>query len=157
MSMTQLERIIRESGLEPRACVLRHLTRTSRAVVANFDAALSPSGLTGNQFNVLMALAHRGPLKVNDLAAAIGMHPSTTPRLLAPLKRRRFVGTRTGRDRRERLIAITSSGTRALIVAYPSWARVQQHILKRLSDDGWSEAMEVLRSIRESLPESATK
>ena len=36
--------------------MLRHVTRTSRAVVGAFDEALAPVGLTGGQFNVLMSL-----------------------------------------------------------------------------------------------------
>jgi DNA-binding MarR family transcriptional regulator len=98
----RLERVIRKSNLDPSFCVLRHVTRTSRSVVAAFDTALKPSGLTGNQFNLLMTLARMGPLNVNAVAAAVGMHPSTVPRLIAPLARRRLVRRQAGADRRAR-------------------------------------------------------
>jgi DNA-binding MarR family transcriptional regulator len=147
----RLERFIRKSNVDPSFCVLRHVARTSRSVVAAFDAALKPAGLTGNQFNLLMTLARMGPLNVNGVAAAVGMHPSTVPRLIAPLARRRLVRTRAGADRRERLITVTESGQRKLVAAYPYWAALQRQIVTRLGDKGWVSAMAVLRQVRKSI------
>lgn len=146
-----LEKTIRKTHLDPASCVLRHVTRTSRSVVASFDAAFAPLGLTGHQFTVLMTLARSGPLKVTDLAAAVGMHPSTTPRLIAPLARRGLIHTRTGTDRRERLIAVTRKGHIKLLRAFPKWAEAQRRIVGRLGKAEWSTAIEVLREIRASL------
>src|SRR5579864_217773 len=71
---TALENLIRESKLEPASCVLRHVTSTSRLIVAAFDAALSPAGLTGHQFNLLVLR--------KELSDGVG------PRLLQLLQRR---------------------------------------------------------------------
>jgi len=147
----RLEKVIQKSNLDPSLCVLRHVTRTSRSVVAAFDAALKPAGLTGNQFNLMMTLARMGPLNVNAVAAAVGMHPSTVPRLIAPLARRRLVRSRAGADRRERLIVLTERGSGKLIAAYPYWAAVQRQVVARLGDAGWIAAMKVLQQIRESV------
>jgi DNA-binding MarR family transcriptional regulator len=147
----RLERIIRQSNLDPSFCVLRHVTRTSRSVVAAFDTALKPSGLTGNQFNLLMTLARMGPMNVNAVAAAVGMHPSTVPRLMAPLANRRLVGRRAGSDRRERVIVVTESGRRKLVAAYPYWAALQRQVVSRLGDEGWVSTMTVLQQLRKSV------
>jgi DNA-binding MarR family transcriptional regulator len=147
----RLENVIRDSKLEPSICVLRHVTRTSRSIVAAFDAALQPAGVTGLQFNLLMTLARAGPMNVNGVAAAVGMHPSTVPRLIAPLARRRLVRSRAGKDRRERVMAVTKSGNRTLLAAYPYWAAVQRRVETHMGDQGWSRAMEVLREIRKSV------
>ena len=143
-----LESLIRESNLEPASCVLRHVTSTSRVIVAAFDAALSPAGLTGHQFNLLMTLARSGPMNVNGLAAAVGMHPSTTPRVTAPLARDGLIRIQAGTDRRERLLAITRKGIERLSRAYPRWAQVQREIVNRLGDQEWSSAMRSLKDIR---------
>ena len=147
----RLERIIRKSNLDPAFCALRHVTRTSRSVVAAFDTALKPAGLTGNQFNLLMTLARMGPLNVNAVAAAVGMHPSTVPRLIAPLARRRLVRRQAGADRRERVIVVTESGRRKLTAAYPFWAALQRQVASRLGDEGWVSAMAVLQQVRKSV------
>jgi DNA-binding MarR family transcriptional regulator len=151
----RLEDVIRESNLEPSVCVLRRVTRTSRSVVAAVDAALKPAGLTGHQFNLLMTLARSGPMNVNGVAAAVGMHPSTVPRLIAPLARKRLVRSRAGKDRRERVMAATESGNRKLLAAYPYWAAVQRRVETHLGDQGWRAAIEVLREIRKSVDNRA--
>lgn len=147
----RLEQIILESKLEPASCVLRNVTRTSRLVVATFDAAFSSVGLTGQQFNVLMTVARSGPMNVNRLAILVGMHPSTTPRLLGPLKRKSLVSIKQGADRRERVIAVTHKGYVKLLRAFPCWSKVQGKILTQLGEQEWSSAMKALKNIRSSL------
>ena len=147
----RLEKVIRQSKLDPSFCALRHVTRTSRSIVAAVDAALKPAGLTGHQFNLLMTLARSGPMNVNGVAAAVGMHPSTVPRLMAPLARKRLVRSRAGKDRRERVMAATKSGNRKLLAANPYWAAVQRRVETHLGDQAWRSAMEVLREIRKSV------
>ena len=146
-----LEQAIEASHLDPDVCVLRHVTRTSRLVVANFDAAFAPFGLSGLQFNALMTLARRGPLNVGALSNAVGMHSSTTPRLMAPLLRERLVEARTGADRRERVLSVTAKGRGRLLRAYPSWVELQARIVGSIGEARWSTAMVALKSIRKSL------
>jgi DNA-binding MarR family transcriptional regulator len=151
---TALEKSIQKSKLDPATCVLRHITRTSRLIVATFDAAFAPVGLTGHQFNLLMTLARLGPMNVNKLAAAVGMHPSTTPRLIAPLTRGRLVRTHLGEDRRVRVIAVTRKGRARLARAFPRWAEVQKKLVSHLGPEEWSSAMTSLKKIRVSLRQS---
>jgi DNA-binding MarR family transcriptional regulator len=151
---TALEKLIQKSNLDPATCVLRHVTRASRLIVANFDAAFAPVGLTGHQFNLLMTLARSGPMNVNALAAAVGMHPSTTPRLIAPLARDRLVRTQPGSDRRVRVIAITRKGRARLARALPRWMELQKRIVSNLGTKEWSSAMTSLKKIRTSLRQS---
>lgn len=120
-------------------------------IVAVFDAALVPVGLTGHQFNILMILARSGPMNVNALAGAVGMHSSTTPRVIGPLARRGLVHSQTGNDRRERLVAITKKGNARLVHAFPLWAQVQKRIVTQVGNREWSSEIEMLRNIRQSL------
>lgn len=148
--MESLERLIGETNLDPASCALRHLTRTSRLIVASFDAAFSPLNLTGHQFNLLMTLARSGPMTVNYLAAVVGTHPSTIPRLIAPLKRRGLVRSQVGTDRRERLIASTRKASGLLLRAFPRWAETQRKIVSQLGDKEWSLTMAGLEKLRKS-------
>jgi DNA-binding MarR family transcriptional regulator len=147
----ELEKLIRASGLDPGHCVLRQVTRTSRTVVAAFDAALEPAGVTAHQFTVLVALAHGGPMKVSELADAVGMHPSTTPRKIAPLARRGLVRIRPGEDRRQRLIVLTAKGIATIKRAFPLWAEIQRRILQHLGPGAWPPVMQSLNAIRAPL------
>jgi DNA-binding MarR family transcriptional regulator len=96
-------------------------------------------------------LARREPLNVNGLAAAVGMHPSTTPRLIAPLMRCGWVRTQPGIDRRERVIVITGKGLARLVRAYPLWADIQRKVVGHLGIRRWSSTTAALRSLRKSL------
>lgn len=147
----ELKKLVERTGLDPACCVLRQVTRTSRMVVAAFDAALEPVGVTAHQFTVLVALAYGGPMNVSELAHTVGMHPSTTPRKLAPLARRGLVRIRHGEDRRQRLIALTARGIAALKRAFPLWAEIQRDILQHLGPGAWPPIMQSLSAIRAAL------
>jgi DNA-binding MarR family transcriptional regulator len=146
-----LARAVRSCAAHPSACVLRHISRTSRTVVSAYGQALKPSGLTGQQFNVLMSLAQTGPLTVNRLARLVGMDPTTVPRAIRPLRRRRLVGARTSEDRRERVIFVTAAGRRRLAAAVPMWHAVQRRVVCAIGLREWDALMADLRAVRRAL------
>lgn len=133
--------------LAPDACLLRHVARTSRAVVAAFDPALAPFGLTGHQFNLMMTLNQLGPLTVGQLAEKLGMDPSGVPRAVRPLGAVGHVATVRGQDRRQRVLSLTESGKFALERAVPAWTRVQHEITSALGQSRWLALIPELRAI----------
>ena len=155
MPADRLTRAVRSCAALPSTCVLHHISRTSRAVVSAFGDALKPSGLTGQQFNVLMSLAQAGPLTVNRLARLVGMDATTVPRALAPLRRRRLVGARASGDRRERVIFVTPAGRRRLAAAVPMWNAVQRRVVGVIGSREWDALMADLRAVRRALDSSA--
>jgi DNA-binding MarR family transcriptional regulator len=116
-----------------------------------YDQALKPVGLTGHQFNLLMSLAQDGPMTVNTLARHIGVDPSTVPRALIALKRNRLVAVDVGKDRRQRVIAITATGRRRLATALPQWEAVQRSILESVGHAAWDSLIADLRKVRRAL------
>jgi len=144
----QLERALRRCKLHPSTCVLRHVTRTSRAVVAAFDRALEPARLTGHQFNLMMTLALAGDLNVRSLADQLGMDPTTVPRVAAPLRRQRLIASTVGADRRERVLTVTARGRRRLAAAVPLWEAQQRRVVAALGDSAWSDTRAMLRALR---------
>ena len=133
----------------PELCVFRHVSRTMRAIARRYDRALQEAGLTGNQFTLLMTLAHRGQLTVGTLAAQLDSDPSTVPRLLRPLVDLGDVTVRVGRDRRARLVGITAAGTRHLAGALQHWDRVQEEMIAGIGDGRWKAIIGNLRVLRE--------
>lgn len=96
--------------LDPPSCVLRHVAKTSRAVIAAFDPAFAPIGLTGHQFNLMTTLNNNGELSVGALAGALGMDASGIPRAIKPLVSQDLVQVERGSDRRQRVLSLTDAG-----------------------------------------------
>lgn len=125
------------ADLDPGHCVFRHVSKLSRAVAAAYDQGLASSGLTAQQFNVMMTLHRSGPCLVGALAKLVGMHGSSVPRAIAPLAARGWVSASLGEDRRSRVLALTPAGEIRLAEALPAWRATQRAMLGRIGADPW--------------------
>ncbi len=145
------------SALSPDACLLRHVARTSRAVVAAYDPALATYGLTGHQFNLMMTLRNMGPVTVGELAKILGMDASGVPRAVRPLIDAGQVASRAGEDRRQRLLSLTAKGRVAVDAATPAWKQVQSELVGRIGPERWLDLVAELRSVRQAAIECSTR
>jgi DNA-binding MarR family transcriptional regulator len=132
----------------PDSCILRHVSRVSRAVVAAYDPALAPFGLTGHQFNLMMTLGNMGAMTVGALAETLGMDASGIPRAIRPLADEGLISVERGEDRRQRLLSLTPLGRRRLDTATPAWTRVQAELVDTIGSNRWSALMTDLRTVR---------
>ena len=79
----------------------------------HWTATLARTGVSPNQFLVLMALAETGPVCQQFLAGVIGIDPRNIVLILDSLGARGLVNRETDPDdRRRRLIELTSAGRR---------------------------------------------
>jgi DNA-binding MarR family transcriptional regulator len=147
----------RSDGLSPDACILRHVARTSRAVVAAYDPALAPFGLTGHQFNLMMTLGNMGPMTVGALADTLGMDASGVPRAIRPLTDEGLIAVERGEDRRQRLLSLTRAGRNLLDRATPAWQRVQAELIDAIGARRWSSLMGDLRALRRAAASCSTR
>jgi DNA-binding MarR family transcriptional regulator len=67
-------------------------------------------GLTFSQLATLLAVQALGPTCLTDLAAELGVLPSSLSRKRAPLIRRGLLRSRPGEDHRKTMISLTSLG-----------------------------------------------
>jgi DNA-binding MarR family transcriptional regulator len=104
-----------------RACPCLAARRRARALTRHFDAYLRPHGLRSTQFSVLAALAQRGPTGRGRLADGLGLERTTLTRSAATLERQGWIETLEADDARERPLALTTDGRRALDAALPAW------------------------------------
>jgi DNA-binding MarR family transcriptional regulator len=141
----------------PDACVLRHVARASRAVVAAYDPALARFGLTGHQFNLMMTLGNMGPLTVGALAETLGMDASGVPRAVRPLADEGLVSIERGKDRRQRLLSLTRTGRNLLDRATPAWQRVQAELVDAIGAGRWTSLMGDLRTLRRAAADCSTR
>jgi DNA-binding MarR family transcriptional regulator len=119
---------------EVSTCVWRRARRTTRRLTQLYDRALAPGGLTAGQFDILANLfgASLAPPRcapVGELAARMGMHPTTLTRELRPLQARGLIeAAQPARDRRVRPVRLTGAGRLALKAAVPLWRAAQQAV-----------------------------
>jgi DNA-binding MarR family transcriptional regulator len=145
------------SPSSPDACILRHVSRASRAVISAYDPALAPFGLTGHQFNLMMTLGSLGPLTVGALAETLGMDASGVPRAIRPLTDEDLVAVERGADRRQRVLSLTASGRKRLALATPAWARVQDELVDTIGGKRWLSLIAELRSMRHAAAACSTR
>jgi len=143
--------------VSPDACIFRHVSRASRAVVAAYDPALAPFGLTGHQFNLMMTLGNKGPLTVGALADALGMDASGVPRAIRPLADDDLISVERGADRRKRLLSLTPSGRKRLNLATTAWTSVQGELVDAIGANRWASLMSELRTVRRAAVACSTR
>lgn len=113
---------------ETRACPCLAARRRARAITRHFDAYLRPHGLRSTQFSVLAMLAQRGPTGRVRLADGLGLERTTLTRSAATLARQGWIETLGTNDARERPLALTDAGRRALEAALPAWKEARDRL-----------------------------
>src|SRR5215470_1310195 len=107
----------------------------SRTMVAVATRSLGAAAeeTTIAQYRALVVLASRGPQRMVDLAAALGVTPSTAGRLCDRLVRKRLIRRQRARaDRREVLVSITAPGRQVVDQATQRRRALIAGILSRL-------------------------
>jgi DNA-binding MarR family transcriptional regulator len=95
------------------SAVVEAVLGASRVLVAVAARSLADVGeeVTVQQYRALVVLASRGPQRVQSLAEALAVTPSTATRMCDRLVRKGLVRRRTARsDRREVRITLTGAG-----------------------------------------------
>lgn len=139
------------------ACILRHVSRASRAVVAAYDPALAPFGFAGHQFNLMMTLANMGLLTVGALADTLGMDASGVPRAVRPLADEGMISVERGADRRQRVLSLTVLGRTRLDRAGPAWSRVQEELVNAVGATRWQSMMSEMRALQTAAAGCSTR
>jgi DNA-binding MarR family transcriptional regulator len=111
------------------------LLTASRTMVAVATRSLGAAAeeTTIAQYRALVVLASRGPQRMVDLAAALGVTPSTAGRMCDRLLRKKLIRRQRARaDRREVLVSITAAGRQVVDQATARRRALIAAILARL-------------------------
>lgn len=115
------------------ACLCLHVQRAARAIARRFDEALRPVGLTSGQFSLMMSLNRPNPPSIGSVSSLLAMDRTTLTANLKPLQRRGLVEVAVDpRDRRSRLMTLTTEGRSVLAAAVPIWETTHAEIENRL-------------------------
>jgi MarR family transcriptional regulator, 2-MHQ and catechol-resistance regulon repressor len=108
--------------------------KTYRTLLAKADASIKKVGLCDSDFRVLEALLHKGPLPVNVIGEKVEL---TTGSITTAVDRMEakwlVVRKRHPRDRRVRLVELTTKGRRLIEYAYAQHAIDMERAAKTLS------------------------
>jgi DNA-binding MarR family transcriptional regulator len=97
----------------PRDDLIDALLSASRVMVALAARSLADidAEVTLPQYRALVVLASRGPQRVVDISAELGVNPSTGTRMCDRLSRKGLIGRgRSANDRREVRLTLTTAG-----------------------------------------------
>jgi DNA-binding MarR family transcriptional regulator len=128
----------------------------ARAITGLYDSVLDDSGLRTTQLAILSAIHARGAITMQELAAGLGVDPSTMTRTLAPMEREGFVSIAPGEDRRVKELALTARGHRKLAEAGRLWSKAQKKLADRIGRERFDRLVEdmgeVLAALRDEAP-----
>lgn len=119
----------------PQGCTALKLKRLSRLVNRHFDAEVGRVGLKITQYSLLSYVVRLGPLRPVDLAAELGLEPSTLTRNLRPLVEQGWVRIEDGPDARSRSVVATDAGVAKRAEAQRRWRAAQESLNERLGAD----------------------
>ena len=127
-------------------CLCLHAQRAARALARRFDEALRPLALTNGQFSLMMALNRPEPPSLGSVATLLAMDRTTLTAALKPLERRGLVTViASHKDRRSRLLSLTSEGQAILAQAFPIWRQAHADLDRQLAEHDAGDLRAALR------------
>lgn len=122
------------STLAPQGCTHLKLRQLVRRVARLYDEDQRSVGLKGTQYSLLSYVVKLGPVRPGELAAQMGLDPSTLTRNLATLVAGGWVAVEPGPDARSRSVVATEAGRDLRAQAQRAWKRSQLALNARLGD-----------------------
>ncbi len=93
-----------------------------------YNDELRRAGIEITQFSMLQLLSRLGPMTQNELGERMAAGKATVSRNVRLLERRDWVVIEEGRDRRARVVSLTSAGRAQVRRTRPYWERAQKRI-----------------------------
>jgi homoprotocatechuate degradation regulator HpaR len=128
------------------------LLRAREAVMRRFRPGLRNHGVTEQQWRVLRALAHSGPLSISDLANTTCLLPPSLSRILPDLESRSLIRRRQAdADQRSSVISLEPKGLRLIATHAPYSEEVYDGIEQHFGAARLAQLFGLLRELEASL------
>ena len=110
------------------------------------------SGIHAQQFTILAIINRKQPLTITELAEAMAMDRTTLTRSLSPLERdgKILIANET-KDRRNKVVTITTQGKKQLDVAAEMWRKAQAEFESRFGAERAANLREELRAAADAV------
>ncbi len=134
------------------------LLRAREAVMCLFRPGLRKHGVTEQQWRILRALAHRGPLEVTELAEATFLLAPSLSRILPDLEDRELVSRRqVDTDLRRSIVSLEPKGLKLIAAHAPYSEEMYAAIAKRFGAERTEQLVFLLQELEASLQEMPQK
>src|SRR4030095_11340671 len=128
------------------------LLRAREAVMRRFRPELRRHGVTEQQWRILRALAHAGPLQVTEVASATFLLPPSLSRILPDMEARALIKrTQADADLRRSVISLEPKGLRLIATHAPSSEEIYEEIAQAFGTDRLTQLFALLKELEESL------
>lgn len=112
------------------------LLRAREAVMRHFRPGLRKHGVTEQQWRILRALSHTGPLEVTALAEATCLLPPSLSRILPDLEARGYIARRqSDSDLRRAIVSLEPRGLRLIASHAPDSERIYESIAEAFGQE----------------------
>jgi len=101
----------------------------------------------------MQALSFAGEISQGKLGEILAIDSTTLTRTLAIMERRGWIASRSGEDRRERLLSLSKAGKAEYKRALPYWEKVQQELRSRLGNKRWNELLNLTNQVTAEVTE----
>jgi len=128
-------------------CMCASFRRAARALTQYYGTTLRPLGVRATQFTLLQALSLAGEVSQGTLGEILAIDSTTLTRTLAIMARRGWITSRSGKDRRERWIALSEAGRAEFKRTRPQWEKVQQRLRARLGNKRWNKLLNLTNEV----------
>ena len=142
-----------KSATFPLSCMCASFRRASRVLTQHYEKALRPLGLRSTQFTLLQALSLAGEVSQGALGEILALDSTTLTRTLAIMERQGWIASRSGEDRRERLLSLSKDGTAEYKRALPHWEKVQQELRAQFGNKRWNELLNLTNQVAAEVTE----
>jgi homoprotocatechuate degradation regulator HpaR len=124
------------------------LLRAREAVMRRFRPALRTHGVTEQQWRILRALAHFGPLEAGALAEATCLLAPSLSRILPDMEARQLISRRQAdSDARRSVISLEQHGLRIIGSHAPSSEKIYEEIARRFGQERLTQLFALLQEL----------
>ena len=128
------------------------LLRAREAVMQRFRPKLRNHGVTEQQWRILRALAHAGPLEVSELAEATCLLAPSLSRILPDMEARQLISRRQAdTDLRRSVISLERKGLRLIAMHAPDSERIYDEIAQQFGPEKLAQLFDLLHELEQSL------
>lgn len=128
-------------------CASFNLRRTARAITRAYDAILQETGMRSTQFAILVGIAKKQPVSIGALADLLVIDPTTLTRSLGLLRKEGLITISNRSAMRQRFLALTDRGERALARTLPAWRKVQEQFVTTVGAEEWNDLRNKLENL----------
>ena len=128
------------------------LLRAREAVMRRFRPSLRSRGVTEQQWRVLRALAHSGPLEVTALAESTFLLAPSLSRILPDLQTRGYISRRQlDSDLRRTVVSLEPKALKLIAAHAPDSESIYDSIARSFGQERLDQLFKLLRELEETL------